>query len=41
MGFDKSPDGSDRLDIQMDPALQKRALEAKRTQLLTLLQVVC
>ncbi|KAI5556557.1 hypothetical protein BDE02_18G044100 [Populus trichocarpa] len=40
MGFDKSPDGSDRLDIQMDPALQKRALEAKRTQLLTLLQVV-
>jgi hypothetical protein len=41
MGFDKSPDGNDRLDVQMDPALQKRALEAKRTQLLTLLQVVC
>ncbi|XP_061951399.1 homeobox protein ATH1-like isoform X2 [Populus nigra] len=40
MGFDKSPDGNDRLDVQMDPALQKRALEAKRTQLLTLLQVV-
>ncbi|KAJ6957515.1 homeobox protein ATH1-like isoform X2 [Populus alba x Populus x berolinensis] len=40
MGFDKSPDGNDRIDVQMDPALQKRALEAKRTQLLTLLQVV-
>ncbi|XP_011009706.1 PREDICTED: homeobox protein ATH1-like isoform X2 [Populus euphratica] len=40
MGFYKSPDGNDRLDVQMDPALQKRALEAKRTQLLTLLQLV-
>ncbi|KAJ6435159.1 hypothetical protein OIU84_000393 [Salix udensis] len=36
MGFDKSPG----LDVQMDPALQKRALEAKRTQLLALLQLV-
>ncbi|KAJ6674215.1 HOMEOBOX PROTEIN TRANSCRIPTION FACTORS [Salix viminalis] len=36
MGFDKSPG----LDVQMDPALQKRALEAKRTHLLALLQLV-
>jgi hypothetical protein len=41
MGSDESPGVNGRFEVQMDPALQKRALEAKRTQLLTLLQVVC
>lgn len=40
MGSDESPGVNGRFEVQMDPALQKRALEAKRTQLLTLLQVV-
>ncbi|KAJ6330265.1 hypothetical protein OIU76_008974 [Salix suchowensis] len=40
MGSDESPGVNGRFEVPMDPALQKRALEAKRTQLLTLLQVV-
>ncbi|XP_037496939.1 homeobox protein ATH1 isoform X2 [Jatropha curcas] len=40
MGPDESPNVNDRFEVQVDPALQKRALEAKKTQLLTLLQLV-
>lgn len=41
MGPDESPNVDKRFEAQMDPALQKRALEARKMQLLTLLQVVC
>ncbi|EEF45799.1 bel1 homeotic protein, putative [Ricinus communis] len=40
MGSLESPNEDNRFKAQVDPALQKRALAAKKTQLLTLLQVV-
>ncbi|KAJ9168240.1 hypothetical protein P3X46_019790 [Hevea brasiliensis] len=40
MGPDGSPNVDSRFEVRVDPVLQKRALEAKKTQLLTLLQVV-
>lgn len=41
MGPDGSPNVDSGFEVRLDPALQKRALEAKKTQLLSLLQVVC
>lgn len=40
-GSDDFPDEDGRYDVPMDPVLQKREVEAKKTQLLALLQVVC
>ncbi|KAG8657188.1 homeobox protein ATH1 [Manihot esculenta] len=40
MGSDESPNVDNIFGVQVDPALQKRALDSKKIQLLTLLQVV-
>lgn len=36
-----SPQLNDRLEVQIDPALQKRVVERKKAKLLALLQMVC
>ncbi|KAF5748310.1 hypothetical protein HS088_TW04G00262 [Tripterygium wilfordii] len=40
MGYDEYPDANSMFEVEMEPAARRRAMEAKKNQLLTLLQVV-